>query len=59
MKENTLAPFQDIEFTQNYTKPPIILLTAKYPTSGQDSAAAECNGIESWEEVGLWPFHKD
>ena len=59
MKENTLDTFQDMEFTQNYTKPPIVLLTAKHSTSGQDSAAAECNGIESWVEVWLWPFHKD
>ena len=59
MKENTLVTFQDMEFTQNYTKPPIVLLTAKHSTSGQDSAAAECNGIESWVEVELWPFHKE
>ena len=55
----SLVPFQDMEFAQNYTNPPIVLLTAKHSTSGQDSAASECNGIESWEEVGLWPFHKD
>ena len=59
MKENSLVPLQDMEFTQNYSKPPIVLLAAKHSTSGQDSAAAECNGIESWVEVGLWPFHKE
>ena len=59
MKENSPVPFQDMEFTQNYTKPPIVLLAVKYSTSGQDSAAAECDGIESWVEVGLWPFHNE
>ena len=58
-RKNSLVPFQDMEFAQNYTNPPIVLLAAKHSTSGQDSAASECNGIESWEEVGLWPFHKD
>ena len=59
MKESSPVPFQDMEFNQNYTKPPIVLLAAKHSTSGQDSAAAECDGIESWVEVGLWPFHKE
>ena len=59
MKENSPVPFQDMEFTQNYTKPPIVLLAAKYSISGQDSAVAECDGIESWVEVGLGPFHND
>ena len=59
MKENSPVPFQDMEFTQNYTKSPIVLLAAKHSTSGQDSAAAEFDGIESWVEIGLWPFHKE
>ena len=59
MKENSPVPFQEMEFIQKYTKPPIVLLAAKHSTSGQDSVAVECNGIESWVEVGLWPFHKD
>ena len=59
MKENSPVPFQDMEFTQVYTKPPIVLLAAKHSTSGQGSAAAECDGIESWVEEGLWPFHKE
>ena len=59
MKENSPVLFQDMEFNQNYTKPPIVLLAAKHSTSGRDSAAAECDGIESWVEVGLWPFHKE
>ncbi|XP_066023267.1 uncharacterized protein [Pocillopora verrucosa] len=49
-RSHNFAFCQDMEFTQNYTKPPIVLLTAKHSTRGQDSTAAECNGIESWVE---------
>jgi len=43
---------QDVNFIHNYTKSPIIMVTATHSSSG-GSVAAECNGIVSWIEVIL------
>lgn len=43
---------QDVNFIHNYTKSPIVMVTATHSIS-RGSIAAECNGIVSWIEVIL------